>query len=453
MSFVFTMKVFYYIILNILLNILLTIINLLVSYIGPIIITLYHFQKNTNISIHIIDSDTKAKEKLLNAFQPLEVFNDSKLVDRVFFHDDATVFLKQFDKKISFALINIEDYGSTKFKLDSIYEPLSNQGTIVVSNFDEENRKVVDEFVNDFELSLYNNHNITHITKYLPTFQIPVNDNDTNFDDLYSKIHQVIKNRKNSTTTCHLPKASIILTTSNYHMLPLLLLQHESMKMNNQLECLSNLFITLCMDKKCYRECQLHNLLNCAYVRAQFALLPRSSFNYLQSSYGYVNYFKILIHRATLSVVESFFFIEADVLLYRNPWDVKDLFVGRTADGSIITNSSYDFMYQRELPTIHEQYNDLSCGNGKLNGGQYYFKSTESTRNFLNQLVIDRSHTIERLGNGEQEFITATAQNFGVSMCAFAANTITGHCLEMRTLNHPISESITYHTACSGNPA
>lgn len=37
----------------------------------------------------------------------------------------------------------------------------------------------------------------------------------------------------------------------------------------------------------------------------------------------------------------------------------------------------------------------------------------------------------------------------GVSMCAFAANIITGHCASMRTLNHPISESLTYHIPCA----
>jgi hypothetical protein len=110
-------------------------------------------------------------------------------------------------------------------------------------------------------------------------------------------------------------------------------------------------------------------------------------------------------------------------------------------------------MYQRELPTIEEDYNDLSCGKGSLNGGQYYFKSTESTRSFLNKLVTDRDHTIAMLAKGEQDFIVDTARSFGVSMCAFAANIITGHCLAMRTLNRPLSESITYHTACSGNPA
>ena len=231
-------------------------------------------------------------------------------------------------------------------------------------------------------------------------------------------------------------------------MVPLLLLQHQSMKVNNQIQCLSNFFVTLCMDRKCYRECKSHSLLNCVYVRTKFALLPPSSFSYLKNAYGYINYLKIAVHRAALKYVDSFFFIEADVLIYKNPWD-ENVFIGRKADGSIIPNTSYDFMYQRERPR-NKNNNDLSCENGlKLNGGQYYFLNSEPTRKFLDSLVLNRNRSISLLGTGDQDFIVSAAFESGVSMCTLPANTITGHCRSMRALNRPISDSITYHTACS----
>ena len=382
-------------------------------------------------SIHIIDLSTSKQEEFMSG---------------IFFYHNTSEFLKHFDKSISLAIVSIDNYESTKFKLDSIYDLIYNNGIILVTNYVNENKRVVDEFINDFELTSSRIHNITFIRKHIPTFEVPSSD-DIDFDDYFAKIHQVLSSRRNTTSNCTLPASSIVLTVSNYRMMPMLLLQHESMKLYNQLDCLSNLLVTLCMDKKCYRECQLHGLLNCAYVKTKYAMLPTSSFAFKQDAYGYVNFLKVVIHHATLGRVDSFFFFEADVLLYRNPWDVKDVLNGRTFDGTVVPNSYYDFMYQREWPYSRKN-NDLSCGGG-LNGGQYYFKSTKPSRAFLDALITDRNETIAKLGRADQDFFITTALNYGVRLCTLPANIFAAHCKSMRTFNHPISESITYHAVCS----
>lgn len=63
--------------------------------------------------------------------------------------------------------------------------------------------------------------------------------------------------------------------------------------------------------------------------------------------------------------------------------------------------------------------------------------------------MANRNRTISLLGKGDQDFIVSAAIESNVRMCTLPANTITGHCRSMRALNHPISETITYHTACS----
>ena len=384
---------------------------------------------------------------MIDLIQPHSINNT--FIDNIVYHDNVNSFYKRFKKSVSFAVLNIDSYESTKFKLDALYEILSNQGIVVVTNYNEvTNGQPIDEFVYDFELELYKNYSVAYIIKNISDFEMP-DDDDIDFGNLDAKIRELTRNRnRTAVANCTIPQASIVLTTSNYLMVPLLLLQHQAMKVNNKIQCLSNFFVTLCMDRKCYRECEAHNLLNCVYVRTKFALLPPSSFSYLENAYGYINYLKIAVHRAALRCVESFFFIEADVLIYKNPWD-ENVFVGRKADGTVIPNTSYDFMFQRERPR-NKKYNDLSCENGlSLNGGQYYFLNSEPTRNFLDSLVANRNRTISLLGKGDQDFIVSAAIESNVRMCTLPANTITGHCRSMRALNHPISETITYHTACS----
>lgn len=203
---------------------------------------------------------------MIDLIQPHSI-NDT-FIDNIIFHDNVYSFYKRFKKSVSFAVLNIDSYESTKFKLDALYEILSNQGIVVVTNYNEvTNGQPIDEFVYDFELELYKNYSVAYIIKNISDFEMP-DDDDIDFGDLDAKIRELTRNRnRTAVANCTIPQASIVLTTSNYLMVPLLILQHQAMKVNNKIQCLSNFFVTLCMDRKCYRECEAHNLLNCVYVR------------------------------------------------------------------------------------------------------------------------------------------------------------------------------------------
>jgi len=268
------------------------------------------------------------------------------------------------------------------------------------------------------------------------TWQVPPNDNFLNFSHFHEKIRHVIHSREliNDDQNCSIPSGAIIVTLGNQHYFPLLKAQLKSMELyEGEKFCLSMSFVTLCVDKVCYANCIINGLLNCALLDT--GNLPGSD-GTGQNAYGYHNYLKILVHREALKVSNSLFFMEGDVIIYRNPW-VTDFYL----------NNTYDFLFQRE--SAPKDVSDYTCIRN-LNGGQYYFQKTSSVIAMLDSFISARNDTIDRLHHGQQNFILEAADKYNVKYCSFPTNTIAGHCHGMQSSTAPINMTLTYHVACIG---
>ena len=127
-------------------------------------------------------------------------------------------------------------------------------------------------------------------------------------------------------------------------MMRLLILQKQSMDLYpNQYGCLKKQFVTVCMDSKCYTECQKHRLFNCFYLNLTVELPPA---DYMSGAYAFICWIRFPILLATFEVATEVLLIEADVLLYKNPFEM-DLFQGRDQYGNM-TGVRYECMFQNE---------------------------------------------------------------------------------------------------------
>ena len=176
---------------------------------------LYHHDPNADRLVHIIDTDIiNTKTKLIDLIQSHSINNDT-FIHNIVFHDNVYSFFKRFKKSVSFAVLSIDSYQSTKFKLDSLYELLSNQGTIVVTNYyGGEHGQPIDEFVYDFELELYKNDSVAHIIKNIPDFEMP-DDDGIDFGDLDAKIRELTTNPNSSSQLYY---TTIIYNTNNIEL-------------------------------------------------------------------------------------------------------------------------------------------------------------------------------------------------------------------------------------------
>lgn len=108
--------------------------------------------------------------------------------------------------------------------------------------------------------------------------------------------------------------------------------------------CLKRNFVTVCIDSQCYTECQNHHLFNCFYLNLTIDEFPPA--DHMTGAYGFICWIKGPILLASLEVASEVLMIEADVLLYKNPFEM-DLFQGRDQFGNM-TGVRYEFMFQNE---------------------------------------------------------------------------------------------------------
>jgi len=137
--------------------------------------------------------------------------------------------------------------------------------------------------------------------------------------------------------------------------------------------CLKKRVVTICLDHKCFIECQRHKLYNCFYINVGFEEFPPSPF--MQNAYGFLVWCRYPILKVTLEEVKEIFFIGADILLYRNPWK-EDLFQGVDSKG-VANGVRYDFMFQKEGGGP-----DIGC-EGQINVDVSYIRRSPQMKSYL----------------------------------------------------------------------
>ena len=181
-----------------------------------------------------------------------------------------------------------------------------------------------------------------------------------------------------------MPQRAAIITYSNKYHMQLLQLQHESTHVLGGVDerCLAWRFVTVCLDGECYDECLNMKLHNCVLVATSNVVYPPSQF--LQGAFFYLSFVKYLIIREALTQATELFFVDADVLLYCNPWLHLRLFSN---------SSDYEYVYCPEYVNRRNY----------INGGQYYLRNTKKVQEWLRLIIKSRQLICEPQYNSERE--------------------------------------------------
>jgi hypothetical protein len=298
--------------------------------------------------------------------------------------------------------------------------------------------------------------------------------------------------RPNSTSfDCVYPPKSVVFTYSTHYTQELILLQHRALDTSNLRICLEEIFVTLCLDKKCYEYCAQHNISNVALIEisGSNAELPPSDFN--QGEYRYLTYLKQDLFREALTVADQFFFMDVDCLLFKNPF--VEIQYGRDEYGARITSSNsllhdysspstlatvvaptpqtrgyhhllhskkfrdlhnipeeygYDMMYQRDRGRT------LDCS-GSVNTGQVYMKNSSKVHHYFETFAKLKSKIMAGTIGPEQDHVFTATQSGNMSICSLTPQLFTAHCYQVfgniRFIAQgatPVKDIITYHVSC-----
>ena len=256
----------------------------------------------------------------------------------------------------------------------------------------------------------------------------------------------IIHGIKNASTSldCVMPSSSVIISYSTRYNMDLILLRHKSMGTwgNRLKECLQRRLIIACLDSTCMEVCHKNSIPNC--VRLNLPVLPASDFG--ENAFNFITYLKYELILAALNIADHVLFIDADVLLFRNPW--LDIYFDRNmSSGKRGGVSKYDFQYQREQGTSY------SCA-GTVNGGQLYFRKTAKSIKVLEQMISNKTFIIESdNGLADQDLLEKYVKLYNLSTCSLSPDLFRGHCLHghrmgLKNLSWLNTDIITYHSTC-----
>lgn len=238
---------------------------------------------------------------------------------------------------------------------------------------------------------------------------------------------------------CHLPSnSSIILTYSTNSTLDLLRLQYQSMNATGMGRCLYPRFITVCLDEKCKEYCDASKIppeLCPLIVQPQ---LPVSTHG--KGAYNYVTFLKHHLMYEALKIAQYAFLIDADVLLFRNPF-VEAIFLRtNSCERAISTNQLdrttlprravfIDAKLKFPVPDLVfqiEQHRGSICSGG-VNTGQYFLRKSNRTLLFLNEMFKRRKDVI----NGvklDQGYVAEAAKAAHAIRSSLPMYLFTSHC-------------------------
>jgi hypothetical protein len=196
---------------------------------------------------------------------------------------------------------------------------------------------------------------------------LPKDDSHIDFSNISTSLRGLFS--KEIDPRCKMPQSSIIVTYSNKYHMDLLALQHQSTSVLGGIDeaCLSMRFVTVCLDRDCFAMCHSLQLYNCVLVSTTNLVYPPSSF--LEGAFFYLSFLKYLILQEIFKEASEVFFIDADVLLYCNPWMHH-----------IFDNKNRDFLYSLESVSQRR----------RINGGQYFLRNTVKVKEWLSMMIQAR---------------------------------------------------------------
>ena len=221
-----------------------------------------------------------------------------------------------------------------------------------------------------------------------------------------------------------------LLTVVSAALFEFRLLQDEAMV---DRDCLRPVFVTACLDARCSALCTAHGIANCVDVGGSSgdAGGSRAATMYSQR-YKYINFAKFELIASALTVAEHIMFVDADVLVFREPW-------------AHMLGQPQALLFQTEHPKT------VSCDTDEANAGVMYFRGGalgtrffERFREFLPQMMAAR-----RMNETDQGYLQPVARSTGLSFCGLPSDIYVGQCQCGRDGVLDLSRVVTFHATCS----
>ena len=271
----------------------------------------------------------------------------------------------------------------------------------------------------------------------------PFIDFEPDFKPFRKAILQALHNSGDLTgAPCFIPDKAVIFTLSNHHLFPMLLLRHKIMNRANITSCQEQRFITVCLDRKCLAQCEMHGFMNCVHL-----VVPETVYSqygsrdtlYQKNSYNYIVWVKYEMFIEALMVANQVFYFDADVMLFGNPYPEAQW--GRDEQGNKIPGP-YEVMYQRE-----RGMKELGCG-GSVNGGLFYIRnSTGMHERFMPAIMKHRADIINLTGRLDQDIVGDYVRL--VKYCTLPVKYFMGFCLPSQDARgYDATKMITFHPTC-----
>ena len=276
------------------------------------------------------------------------------------------------------------------------------------------------------------------------TFKAPT---DIDFTGFRSAIRSALHNSNQTDTIkpltavstyldCHLPNSAIILTLANFYAVEQLALQHKALEVWNLKECLESRFVSVCLDEKCMEVCTANSIRNC-YLLA----IETTASEFMQNAFRFLMYLKHLLMYEALKEVQEVFFIDVDVLLFRNPF--VGMLYGRKEDGSRDLNGEKpDMMWQGEFGY------SSGCA-GRPNGGQLYLRRTAKLSKYFETLFSLRESFLGK-GQNDQDKLLEITSAANLTTCTLPFTRFTAHTMKTNApfdKSVPVAEIVSYHTS------
>jgi hypothetical protein len=284
---------------------------------------------------------------------------------------------------------------------------------------------------------------VKHNASRVPDPDNPFVDFEVDFEPFRQQIRNVLKESGPlHTPDCDVPDGAFIFTLSNHHLMPMLTLRHHIMTRAGSLECMKKRLITVCLDKKCLELCNSNHLPNCMLLvvpETPYGEFGKKVTAYTKNAYNYIVWVKYEMFVEALFVANEFFYIDADVMLFRNPF--PDTRYGRDNTGNKI-EGEYDIMYQRE-----RGMKERGCG-GSVNGGLYWLRNaTALHEKFFPAFMKHREEIINLTGRLDQDIIGDYVRL--ARYCTLPVARFMGHCISSQDqYGYNVKEMVTYHTNC-----
>lgn len=235
------------------------------------------------------------------------------------------------------------------------------------------------------------------------------------------------------------PNATAIVTTATGAIFDLLLIRRQVVPVSSrpfdEAMCMNKLTFVVCLDTACMRLCKQHKMRGCMrYPTGSYPLVEHEPLPFKTNEWRLTTYLKFEVFDAAFSQgMESILMIDADVLIFRNPFT-----------NMMANYHKYDILHQSE--------GGGGC-DARVNSGVLLMRNTPKGAAVLKGMLAKKDEILKDTDVLEQHILQDIISKEGAARCSLPITLYTGHCQYAHIDNTLTSDIVTYHAHCTENQA